>query len=288
MAINTLPPEDAGRVTDADLHALVDGQLSSARAAEVSEWLAQHPHEAARVLAWQSQRAQLRELHRAVLDEPVPRALQRAAHRRLQAPWPGAMAAGLLLAVGLSLGLGGGWWLRGDAQGDLAAAVSAGQRHGLGGAVPGFVNEAAMAHVVYAPEKRHPVEVGAEQQEHLVQWLSKRLGGPLRVPSLASQGYELVGGRLLPGPQGQARAQFMYERGDGRRLTLFVTALDASAPVEALPAFQFAAVGEGARAAQSFYWIDGRWGYALNADLPRGQLAAIAEALYAQLAAAAR
>ena len=73
-----------------------------------------------------------------------------------------------------------------------------------------FAQQAAVAHAVFQPEVRHPVEVTAAQQEHLVQWLSKRLGRPLKVPVLAAQGYELVGGRLLPGDDG-ARAQFMYQ-----------------------------------------------------------------------------
>ncbi len=56
------------------------------------------------------------------------------------------------------------------------------------------------------PEVRHPVEVTAAQQDHLVQWLSKRVGRPLKVPVLAAEGYELVGGRLLSGDGGAARS----------------------------------------------------------------------------------
>ena len=73
-----------------------------------------------------------------------------------------------------------------------------------------FVRQAAGVHAVYQPEQRHPVEVGAARQDHLVQWLSKRLGRPLKVPVLSTQGFELVGGRLLPG-DASARAQFMYQ-----------------------------------------------------------------------------
>ncbi len=69
---------------------------------------------------------------------------------------------------------------------------------------------AAVAHAVYSPEVRHPVEVGADQEAYLVRWLPKRLGANLKVPHLAAQGYPLVGGRLLPGERGPA-AQFMYQ-----------------------------------------------------------------------------
>ena len=37
------------------------------------------------------------------------------------------------------------------------------------------------AHSVYVPEVRHPVEVRAEE-EHLVRWLTKRVGAPMCAP----------------------------------------------------------------------------------------------------------
>jgi anti-sigma factor RsiW len=84
-----------------------------------------------------------------------------------------------------------------------------------------WARRAAMAHVVYSPEVRHPVEVGADQEAHLGAWLSKRLGTPLKSPQLSAQGYALVGGRLPPGDRGPV-AQFMYQDGKGVRLTLYV------------------------------------------------------------------
>ena len=39
-----------------------------------------------------------------------------------------------------------------------------------------FVTTAIGAHSVYVPEVRHPVEVGAAEEAHLVQWLTKRIG----------------------------------------------------------------------------------------------------------------
>lgn len=65
------------------------------------------------------------------------------------------------------------------------------------------------------------MEVAADQEAHLVAWLSKRLGTPLKVPRLDTLGFGLVGGRLLPGDQGPV-AQFMYQDGQGQRLTLYV------------------------------------------------------------------
>ena len=138
-----------------------------------------------------------------------------------------------------------------------------------------------MAHVVYAPEVRHAVEVAAEQQEHLVQWLSKRLGRPLKVPDLSAQGYELVGGRLLPGENG-ARAQFMYQAAGGERITLYLGAMDGAVGMSERrqeTAFSFSNAGP----APGFYWVDQGFGYALSGKLPREALLRIAEAVYQQL-----
>ena len=138
-----------------------------------------------------------------------------------------------------------------------------------------------MAHVVYTPEKRHPVEVAAAEQQHLVQWLSKRLDHPLKVPDLSSLGYTLVGGRLLPGETG-ARAQFMFEDAAGERITLYIGTLDAQAADAAASretAFRFASDG----AVPSFYWIDRGFGYAVAGRLPRDALLKLATLAYREL-----
>jgi anti-sigma factor RsiW len=293
---------------DASLQAYVDGQLTAEEAAEVARWLQQHPGDAERVLAWQSQRSQLQALRLDLLDEPVPPRLLAA---RLPSgpvgtggPWRVAWrrpaADGLWTAAAmLLLGLGLGWSLRpllaaADHPGDAANLAAA--------AIPPFVRDAAVAHALYTPERRHPVEVGAEQQEHLVQWLSKRLGTPLRVPVLTAQGYQLVGGRLLPGISGAsadpavARAQFMYEHSGGERLTLYVsvqsppqeaggsaTSAGTGTDVASTAAFRFTSSGSGPAARHSFYWLDGRLGYALTGQVERAQLSHLAETVYRQL-----
>ena len=63
-----------------------------------------------------------------------------------------------------------------------------------------------MAHAVYAPDMGRPVEVGGDNEKALVTWLTKRLGAPVSAPSLSALGYELVGGRLLPGGAGRWRS----------------------------------------------------------------------------------
>ncbi len=83
-----------------------------------------------------------------------------------------------------------------------------------------FVRQALAAHVVYVPEVRHPVEVDAGQQQHLVAWLSKQFGATILAPALEELGFQLLGGRLLPADDKPA-AQFMYQDAGGRRLTLY-------------------------------------------------------------------
>lgn len=284
------------QMDETTLHAYVDGQLTVAEAAQVAQWLQQHPSDAARVLAWQAQRTALGALHADLLDAPVPAPLAQAVLR--PAPrWPRALAASVALLIGVLVG----WSARSvwpgidpESAGPGASMVAAGQA-----SVPGFVRDATVAHVLYVPERRHPVEVGADQQEHLVQWLSRRLGAALKAPVLEAQGYALVGGRLLPAgesdpvarpghdkglPAAAARAQFMYESSAGQRLTLYVSVLAPGPPaLEAPAAFQFVSSGEGPNAQQTFYWLEGTLGYALTGPIGREALAALASVVYQQL-----
>lgn len=276
--MNTTPSPHTADVTDEALHALVDGQLAPEAETALRSRVAQDPQATATLNAWQHQREALRRLHVDLLEEPVPHGLAsiaaQARQRREQAVqwwrW-GGMAASVLLAFAL------GW----------AGHRNFGERDALAHrgtattAARSFAQQAVVAHAVYLPEVRHPVEVPAAQQEHLVQWLSKRLNRPLKVPNLAAQGYELVGGRLLPGEAG-ARAQFMFQNMAGERVTLYLGALPAGAadaPASQETAFRFVEDGM----ASSFYWIDQGFGYALAGKLPRQALQALATVVHQQL-----
>ena len=205
----------------------------------------------------------LHQLYDPVLDEPVPAQMrERAVPRRR---WHTAAIAASGLFVGLAAGVLAGWQLH------IWRASVPPQAE-----VPSFVKRAAVAHAVYSPEVRHPVEVGADQEQHLVAWLSKRLGAQVRAPRLEPMGYSLVGGRLLPGENGPV-AHFMYQTEKGRRITLYVRT-DAAENRET--AFRYAAEGN----VKVFYWIDRKLGYALSsADLSREDLIKVATAVYQQL-----
>ncbi|MFH1603505.1 MAG: anti-sigma factor [Pseudomonadota bacterium] len=243
-------------VTEFDLHAYADRQLDDTRRVLVEAHLAHDAETAERVRLWRKQNETLREIYNPVLNETVPHRLldTRASHRR----WPSyTLAAG---AMGLSFALG---WILHANQADSLAQIAT------------LPRRAAVAHAVYVPEVRHPVEVGADQQDHLVKWLSKRLGTELKVPLLTQQGFDLVGGRLLPGGKGPV-AQFMYQDPRGQRITLYISVRDA-APRDT--AFRFSQEDKVA----VFYWIDGKLGYALSANLDRASLLTVATAVYRQL-----
>jgi anti-sigma factor RsiW len=285
-------------VSDDELHALVDGRLDPAQRESLLLRLARNPQAHATWQAWQRQREALAGLHREWLDAEVPAALAAAAHqassRQQQAGrwwrW-GGMAAGVLCAFGL------GWMSHARLGPNLGAEGTTASRALPPGGVREFVHQASVAHMVYAPELRHPVEVTAAQQEHLLQWLSKRLQRPVKVADLSAEGYALVGGRLLPGSDG-ARAQFMFQDKAGERITLYLGAMQAQAASPALVAARPggpAALPPAADARESafrffdegpvpgFYWVEQGFGYALTGRLTREQLMQLAQAVYRQL-----
>ena len=260
-------------VTEADLQAYVDGLLPPARQAEIDAWLASRPEEAARLAVYRNQNIEMRRLFDPVLDEPVPPAISAGARRRQWVAGPaGRIAAALAIAL---LGGIGGWTLRGSPMGAPALADYGGARIEAHGSAASLARQAAIAHVVYSPDVRHPVEIGADQEEHLVRWLSKRLDTPIRPPRLGKLGYELIGGRLLPGQSGPV-AQFMYHNLAGQRLTLYVSTEQSR---NRDTGFRFAQEGP----VSVFYWIDGKFGYALSAGASRGELAKVAIAVHDQL-----
>ena len=255
---------DQGTVSEAEIQAWADGRLEASRRAEVEAWLTAHPDEAERAAAYRSLNEELRAHYEPVLQESVPSRLARTTRRGARVRVLAMAAAWTVL--GIAVGAVGGWQLRA-----LQAPAPVAQPE-----APLIARRAALAHATYAPEVRHPVEVGADQEQHLVAWLSKRLGGSVRAPKLDAEGMALVGGRLLPGESGPV-AQFMYQCARGRRVTLYVR---TEAPDHRETAFRYARENN----VRVFYWIDRTFGYALSsADLEREELLKLANVAYRQL-----
>jgi len=264
------PPDEV------QLSAWLDGELEPDEQARVASWLNTHPEQAAQVRRWAADRDALRVLLEPQLDEALPDGLLagtgplpslRRPLRRL------GLAAGMLLASGLTGALLGRHWPAGG-PGSLDGPASA-------SAVP-WLQRAAAAHAVYAPEQRHPVEVSVTgddpviqkaQQEHLAHWLSKRLNRPVALFDLQAQGFTLLGGRLLPDDPAPG-AQLMYEDSRRQRITVYLRQPETPAPA----AFRY----EQVRGLGMFYWVDGGTAYAVTGGLPREQLLALAISIHRQ------
>ena len=252
-------------VEEDDLHARIDGQLAHDRAEDVDAYLAANPEEQARFSQYAAQRQALRQAFAEHADGPIPARLRianllaRQRRRRLRLLGQIAAAAAMIVIGGI-----GGWAVR-DLIGPLSSLPP--------GAVARMITANAItAYRTYSVEVRHPVEVDAGQEAHLVQWLSKRLGRQLILPDLTSAGFHLMGGRLMPAEDGPA-AQFMYENGNAERLTLYL-----HSGIGDETAFRYHQEG----GIGAFYWSDEGFGYAITAKADRDLLLRIAEIVYQQ------
>jgi anti-sigma factor RsiW len=263
---NAFPLDPDAPAAEAELHAWLDGELPPHRRAAVERRLAENPEDAERLESWAAQGDLLRRGFEGLALAPLPGAapapaptpLPSSRYSRAAPPvWLKIAAAVMLFAAGTA----SGWALRGPAGGGAPAD-----------APRAMVADALTAHVVFAAEVRHPVEVPASDQAHLVAWLSRRLDAPLTAPVLAAEGFELMGGRLLPGDDGPA-AQFMYQNGEGRRLTLYVRRSGDAGDT----AFRLAREG----AVSALYWKDRGLSWAVAGELDRAALDALARRVYA-------
>ena len=108
----------------------------------------------------------------------------------------------------------------------------------------------------------------------LLGWLSNRIGLTLVAPDLTGDGFELVGGRLLPAGKKSA-ALLLYEDANGNRISVFVTAAGA-APAKGT--YQVASSGPSA-----VYWLEDGYACAIVGTLPHAQLSRVASSAYRQL-----
>ncbi len=243
-------------VTEDELHAYVDGELPAERRGDVEAWLAAHPEEAARVQSWRAMAEALHARYDAVVNEPVPRRLELERLVRQPRRWIyGSIAAALLAFIA---GGGVGWVARG------ATSTPS--------TIQSFMLDALDAHRLYVVEVRHPVEVPGSERAHLKAWLTKRCGWEVRAPELA--GLKLVGGRLLPGPTGQAASFLMYESASGERFTIYT----AKASVETTHMRYTALDDDGA-----IFWANHGVGYVVSGRSDRQRLAEVARAVYDQV-----
>ncbi len=246
------------RIEDADLHALVDGELDPERRRKVEDHLLQHPEHAATVEGWRRQNAALRAAFEPIALESPPLSLREAATRppapaQGQRPietgaihWgrPGAAPRPprrveemrvnrrrqAIISSLVTL-------LAGAAIAGAAAFVSIGRPPHLPAvgvvATQGYAARANLTYATFATDGR-PVEIDAARRHDLQQWLQERVGFS-RPPDLAGLGLKLLGGRVTPGVAAPA-GFWLYERDDGARLGLYFERAETNAPAPGTPA----------------------------------------------------
>jgi anti-sigma factor RsiW len=269
-------------IDEDDFQAFVDGQLPPERCRAVMAYLAAQPDESSRMSDYRTLSEGLRALYDEVLYEPLPARLRvdhyrgRASWRDRLQRWFGFGVFGLTprlvgLAALLAASAASGWWLHGN-QVVLPEVETPAMS---------FARQAASAHLVYAPDMRHPVEFGADQQDMLLLYLSERLGETIHVPALQELGYALVGGRLLPAG-GKPAALLMYEDPQGQRITLYIrnrwTAPNAGQPEGSVNS-QYANEGQ----VGMVWWVDGPLAYGITGAMDRERLFATAATVQHQL-----
>jgi anti-sigma factor RsiW len=130
--------------------------------------------------------------------------------------------------------------------------------------------------LVYASDKRRPVEVWATQRDDLARWLTNRLNRPVAPPDLSSLDYQLLGGRLVATAHGPA-ALFMYENPKGVRLAIYLRPIPAgqSTPPERTDV----------KNAEGYAWIDRGIGYSVVAAEPDDKLQELTRQVRREMAA---
>lgn len=274
-------------ISEEEIHAYVDGALAEHRRAELDRLLETDNALASRISDYFALNNMLHDRYDRVLIEPVPQRLMPPEPAPAPAPvakkswlsaanWPQFAGLAAALVAGIGIGVGG---MTSQPARDmlLTSAGDMSARHVSASKEESFARQSAIAYVTYAPMVTRPVEVGADHEQELVKWLSSRLGTDVHAPILTRVGFNLMGGRLLPGEDGPI-AQFMYHDANGERITLNVSHRKVSRDVTAFKLFQDGSVNV-------FYWVDGDFGYAVSGAIDRKVLLDVSHDVYEQLTA---
>lgn len=244
--------------SQAELHAYVDQQLDTMRSQQIAQYLAENPEAAKKVEQYQKINQMLHGLYDNVLEQPIPKTY----YQKPRYYKPFWLQAAAITTIVLFSGLLG--FLSHD-------FIYKNQPITI--VTQDLIQPATFAHHIYATEVKHPVEIEASYQEHLVNWLSKRLHAPIKAPNLAPAGFTLLGGRLLPSTNKMA-AQLMYENSAGDRITLYIRR-----GAWQQTAFRYQEQED----MKVFYWIEGEMGYALVGKVDKQQLLQISYLVYDNL-----
>ena len=252
--------------TDRDIHLALDSELPEDERSAYQSWLDANPDMKARAGRYSDDLALIRGALSGVEEEPVPARLaaivtgegEPARPAARLAWWRQAAAAALIFVVG-------------GAAGYFAAVGSAGD---VAAPADRLADSAIGAYVTYAVGQSHAVEVAGNDRDYLQRWLSNRTGLKLVVPDLSAQGFELLGGRILPAGHAAA-ALLVYKDPNGNQVSIYLT------PEPRMKAKGTYAQGDGGPTA--IYWLDEGFGCAIVSAAPKDVLDAVAGNAWRQL-----
>jgi anti-sigma factor RsiW len=258
------PPRNP--IGDDELQAFVDGRLSPLRTAAFEAYVADHPEVGRRVASYRKQRDALRAALQFKADESIPPHLQpgapTAARRQPRGLRMKALAASIVLILG---GAAIGWleWDSAFLESWLPESATRWDE---------MAKQAVAAHLTFARDQAHPVEIPASDEAMLQRRIAEHLGRGFPIPDLAQYGFQLIGGRVLSVEAGPA-AQLVYNDDRGDRVTVYIHVGDRGETT-------FRSITEGD--VQALYWVDDGCGYVVSGQLDRGRLQQIAELVFRQ------
>lgn len=255
-------------IQEDDLHAYVDKQLPADKIKAVEALIRQNPEIALKVQLWQQQNNTITTHFEKKQFNDIPEQLnikkiQSNLHNKStqKQPWHYTVAASALILISGSLG----WFSHEISQQNKEKHLNSAS----------FASSAISAHQVFSVEMLHPVEVGAEQKEHLVSWLSKRINHQLKIPQLQSYGFNLLGGRLLSMQEGRPAAQLMFENKEGQRITWMISKNPSY--------LDHTFLSKNEDNINSFYWMDAKVAYSVTSELSHNLLRKLSQGIYQQI-----
>lgn len=132
-----------------------------------------------------------------------------------------------------------------------------------------WIYRAVGAHKVYTQDAKRPFEMAADRQEKLLDWVSNRVGAPVRNVSLDDFGYRYFGGRLVTDGFDPA-GQLQFVGGPGRKITIFVRRRSSTSK----PKTKLVKIG----GIKAVMWSEGQLDYAVIGQVPEKELFSIARA----------
>lgn len=267
------PPTIGHLITERDVHAYVDGELSPARRAQVEAYLALQPEDAERVECYRAQNIGLHALFDRYAAEPLPLTFGDGTNTQASDATRGWLSRSLikvpaLLLVGALLAT---FAWRHPTEGPPTTKITASDA---------FLQDANDAYRRYAANEVVSTTGGIQASEAR-QWLAERYADPrLPVPDLSAVGFNTTGGRVVDNA-GVPAAHLIYRDEIGRVVTLHITerANSALAKGGARTALTFIKRDD----ASMFYWETGAFAYALIGEFTRKQLVEIASIVMDQI-----